>query len=264
MSRKKTMVQEYENSELIRLNKYLSDAGICSRREADRLIEDGLVKVNGEAAQMGMKVSKSDTVEYKGQNIRTEEEFILLALNKPRGIECTTDVNNKDNIVDFVGYKKRIYPIGRLDKDSEGLILLTNNGAIVNKILKASAFHEKEYEVTVKNSIDEEFIKKMSSGVRIEKSEMHHGEKKMIFEAVTRRCFVKKTGDKSFRIIITQGLNRQIRRMCEVCGAKVVTLKRIRIMNIILGNLKSGQYREVSDGELKELLDSINGDRDGK
>ena len=240
---------------LVRLNKYLSDAGFCSRREADRLIEEGSVTVNGETAIMGMKVECHWDIRVRGKKIKAEDEFILIACNKPRGIECTTSKVIKDNIVDFIGYPKRIYPIGRLDKDSEGLILLTNHGDIVNKILKASNYHEKEYLVTVNRPVDSAFLHKMANGVKISKVEKVNGEKRIIFEAVTRKCKVEQTGERSFRIVITQGLNRQIRRMCEACGAKVVTLKRVRIMNIVLGNLPVGQYRKVSDEELKRLLE---------
>lgn len=254
MQRKKAIVPEYDSDSLLRLNKFLSDAGVCSRRQADKLIEEGKVTVNGETAVTGMRVDRSWDIRLDGKRVETEEEFILLACNKPRGIECTADKNTADNIVDFIRYPKRIYPVGRLDKDSEGLILLTNNGAIVNRILKASNYHEKEYEVTVNRPIDERFVKKMAGGVKISKTEKINGEKQTVFEAVTRKCQVVKTGERSFRIIITQGLNRQIRRMCEECGAKVVTLRRIRIMNIHLGDLKTGKYREVTDEELKGLL----------
>ena len=254
MQRKKEIVAEYDTAGLIRLNKYLSDAGVCSRRQADKLIEEGKVTVDQIPAVTGMRISRDQEVRVEGRKVTVENEFILLACNKPRGIECTT-AETEGNIVDFIQYPKRIYPIGRLDKDSEGLILLTNHGAIVNKILKASNYHEKEYEVMVNRPIDETFIKKMANGVRIHKIEKKNGEKKVIFEAVTRKCKVTKTGERTFRIVITQGLNRQIRRMCEACNAKVVTLKRIRIMNIRLEDLKTGEVREVTDEELKGLLD---------
>lgn len=253
-ARKKEAVAEYDASELVRLNKFLSDAGVCSRRQADKLIEEGKVLVNGQVAVTGMKVDRNWEIVCEGKKVQTEEEFVLLAYHKPRGIETTTSREVAGNIVDAIQYPKRVYPIGRLDKDSEGLILLTNHGEIVNRILKASNYHEKEYEVTVNRRIDEEFIRRMSGGVKISKVEKRNGRKEVIFEAVTRKCKVVKTGEKSFRIVLTQGLNRQIRRMCEVCGAKVVTLKRIRIMNILLGDLKCGAYREVSEEELKGLL----------
>lgn len=227
--------------EQIRLNKFLSDAGYCSRREADRLVEQGVVKVNGKTAVMGQKVTINDSIMVKGKNISREEEQILIALNKPVGIECTTDLNNPDNIVDFINFDKRIYPIGRLDKNSQGLILLTNDGSIVNNILKGSNYHEKEYVVTVDKPVTDDFIKKMSTGVRI-------------IDQVTRPCKVAKVKKHVFNIVLTQGLNRQIRRMCGELGYNVQKLKRIRIMNIELGNLPVGQYRKVTDSELKELM----------
>ena len=229
----------------IRINKYLSEAGICSRREADRLVEQGVVKVNGKTAVMGQKVTINDSIMVKGKNISREEEQILIALNKPVGIECTTDLNNPDNIVDFINFDKRIYPIGRLDKNSQGLILLTNDGSIVNNILKGSNYHEKEYVVTVDKPVTDDFIKKMSTGVRI-------------LDQVTRPCKVAKVKKHVFNIVLTQGLNRQIRRMCGELGYNVQKLKRIRIMNIELGNLPVGQYRKVTDSELKELMRNFN------
>ena len=231
--------------EQIRLNKFLSDAGYCSRREADRLVEQGVVKVNGKTAVMGQKVTINDSIMVKGKNISREEEQILIALNKPVGIECTTDLNNPDNIVDFINFDKRIYPIGRLDKNSQGLILLTNDGSIVNNILKGSNYHEKEYVVTVDKPVTDDFIKKMSIGVRI-------------IDQVTRPCKVAKVKKHVFNIVLTQGLNRQIRRMCGELGYNVQKLKRIRIMNIELGNLPVGQYRKVTDSELKELMRNFN------
>lgn len=231
--------------EQIRLNKFLSDAGYCSRREADRLVEQGVVKVNGKTAVMGQKVTINDSIMVKGKNISREEEQILIALNKPVGIECTTDLNNPDNIVDFINFDKRIYPIGRLDKNSQGLILLTNDGSIVNNILKGSNYHEKEYVVTVDKPVTDDFIKKMSTGVRI-------------IDQVTRPCKVAKVKKHVFNIVLTQGLNRQIRRMCGELGYNVQKLKRIRIMNIELGNIPVGQYRKVTDSELKELMRNFN------
>ena len=231
--------------EQIRLNKFLSDAGYCSRREADRLVEQGVVKVNGKTAVMGQKVTINDSIMVKGKNISREEEQILIALNKPVGIECTTDLNNPDNIVDFINFDKRIYPIGRLDKNSQGLILLTNDGSIVNNILKGSNYHEKEYVVTVDKPVTDDFIKKMSTGVRI-------------LDQVTRPCKVAKVKKHVFNIVLTQGLNRQIRRMCGELGYNVQKLKRIRIMNIEVGNLPVGQYRKVTDSELKELMRNFN------
>lgn len=236
----KRLKQKKTNTEEIRLNKFLSDSGFCSRREADRLIEGGKVTVNHEIAVMGQKVTLKDIVKVNGQIISREEEQIVIAFNKPVGVECTTDTGNPDNIVDYIGYPKRIYPIGRLDKNSQGLILLTNDGALVNHILKASNYHEKEYVVTVDKPIDNEFVQKMSSGVEI-------------LNQVTRPCKVTRVNKHTFHIVLTQGLNRQIRRMCEVLGYKVQKLKRIRIMNIYLGNLPRGAYRDVTDEELAQI-----------
>lgn len=236
----KRLKQQKTNTEEIRLNKFLSDSGFCSRREADRLIDGGKVTVNHEIAVMGQKVTLKDIVKVNGQIISREEEQIVIAFNKPVGVECTTDAGNPDNIVDYIGYHKRIYPIGRLDKNSQGLILLTNDGSLVNHILKASNYHEKEYVVTVDKPIDNEFVQKMSSGVEI-------------LNQVTRPCKVTRVNKHTFHIVLTQGLNRQIRRMCEVLGYKVQKLKRIRIMNIYLGNLPRGAYRDVTDEELAQI-----------
>ena len=237
---KKRLKEQKSNTEEIRLNKFLSDAGYCSRREADRLVEQGVVKVNGKTAVMGQKVTINDSIMVKGKNISREEEQIVIAFNKPVGVECTTDKNNPDNIVDYINYRKRIYPIGRLDKNSQGLILLTNDGALVNNILKASNYHEKEYVVTVDKPITEEFIKQMSKGVKI-------------LDQVTRPCVVKKVNKHTFNIILTQGLNRQIRRMCETLGFKVQKLKRVRIMGVHLDNLPIGNYRNLTNSELDSL-----------
>ena len=242
--RSKDTIEKVNSDGLIRLNKFLSDAGVCSRREADRLIETGKVTVDGEVAVMGTKITLQQEVVCDGKKVQREERLVLIALNKPVGVECTTDMSNPDNVVSFVDYPMRIYPVGRLDKNSEGLLLLTNSGAIVNKIMKASTYHEKEYVVTVDKPINEEFINKMSGGVPI-------------LDTVTRPCTVKKIGKNTFTIILTQGLNRQIRRMCEFCGFKVIKLKRIRIMNINLGGLKTGAYRDVTDEEIKELLSML-------
>lgn len=238
---KKDIVESFDETKEIRLNKFLSDAGVCSRREADRLIEAGKVTVDGNIAVTGMKILPSQSILCEGKSVSREEEFIMIALNKPKGIECTTSQDTPDNIIDFINYPKRIYPIGRLDKSSEGLILLTNNGAIVNKILKAVNHHEKEYIVIVDHAITDDFIRKMSEGVPI-------------LDTVTRKCEVKKLGEKTFKIILTQGLNRQIRRMCEYLGYRVVRLKRIRIMNIEMGDLKKGAYRNVTREEIEQLL----------
>ncbi|MBE5958461.1 MAG: pseudouridine synthase [Lachnospiraceae bacterium] len=224
----------------MRLNKFLSDSGVCSRREADRLISEGLVVVDGKTAVMGEKIDVNAEVLVKGVPIKRETGKVIIAVNKPVGIECTTDKSNPDNIVDFVNYPQRIYPIGRLDKNSQGLILMTNDGSIVNKILKGSNYKEKEYIVTVDKPITEEFVRKMESGVEI-------------LDTVTRPCKVTQTGKHTFNIILTQGLNRQIRRMCEKLGFRVQKLKRIRILNIELGNLKKGSYRELTKKEMDEL-----------
>jgi 23S rRNA pseudouridine2604 synthase len=228
----------------IRLNKYISETGMCSRREADKFIESGRVKIDGVTATMGTKVSKGQIVTVNGKKVSKEEELVYIALNKPVGITCTTEKKIKGNIVDFIGHDKRIFPIGRLDKDSQGLILLTNDGDIVNKILRAGNSHEKEYIVKVNKPISEEFITKMSSGISI-------------LGTITKECYVKKESVRTFRIILTQGLNRQIRRMCESLGYEVTALNRIRIMNINLGELKIGQWRELRAKELHKLNDLI-------
>lgn len=226
--------------ESIRLNKYLSDAGICSRRQADRWIEEKKITVNGETARTGMKIALDSEVCIDGKPIKKEEKKVLLAMNKPAGIVCTAEKREKNNIVDYMKYPKRIYPVGRLDKDSTGLLLLTNDGELVNKIMRAGNYHEKEYLVSVNKPVTEEFCRKMSCGVAI-------------LDTVTRPCKVEKTGEKSFRIILTQGLNRQIRRMCETLGYRVLTLQRVRIMNIRLGSLKEGTWRSIEGKERKEL-----------
>lgn len=238
--RTKRLTSQGDESEEIRINKFLSEAGVCSRREADRFIEEGKVKIDGVLAQMGSKVTKENQVTFCGKPVEKENKLVLIALNKPEGIVCTTDPGEHNNIIDFVKYGMRIYPIGRLDKDSEGLILLTNDGNIVNKILRAENNHEKEYLVTVNKEITPDFIKKMSMGVPI-------------LDTVTNPCFIEATGKNTFRIILTQGLNRQIRRMCEHFDYRVVTLKRIRIMNIQLGRLKTGCWRNVTEREIEEM-----------
>jgi 23S rRNA pseudouridine2604 synthase len=224
-----------------RINKYLSEAGYCSRRAADKLIEDGRVTINGEVPLMGTKIVEGDVVKVDGKSVfKKDEKAVYLVLNKPRGIVCTTDTRvEKDNIIDFLNYPKRIFPIGRLDKASEGLILLTNDGDIVNKILRARNNHEKEYIVQVNKPIDNDFIKKMSQGVPI-------------LDTVTRPCKVEQLSRVRFKIILTQGLNRQIRRMCEYLGYHVQQLKRVRIMNIHL-DLPNGKYREMTKEEFREL-----------
>lgn len=230
-----------EDTNLTRLNKYLSEVGYCSRREADKLIEAGRVTINDVVPEMGTKVAPDDKVRVDGKLIKnTQEAPIYLAFNKPVGIVCTTNTRvEKDNIIDYINYPKRIFPIGRLDKQSEGLILLTDDGDIVNKILRASNNHEKEYLVTVNKLISQTFIERMSNGVPV-------------LDTVTKKCQVKKIGKYEFKIILTQGLNRQIRRMCEYLDYEVQTLKRIRIMNIKL-DMPLGKYRELSDDEFVEL-----------
>ncbi|MDB2058221.1 23S rRNA pseudouridine(2604) synthase RluF, partial [Clostridium perfringens] len=224
----------------VRLNKYISETGFCSRREADKLIEQGRVKIDGLKATTGMKVSNGQSVFIDGKPLKVENELVYIALNKPVGITCTTESKIKGNIVDFINHEKRIFPIGRLDKDSQGLIFMTNDGDIVNKILRAGNNHEKEYIVTVNKPITDEFVKGMSNGVPI-------------LGTVTKKCLVKKESKNSFRIILTQGLNRQIRRMCEYFGYEVKKLERIRIMNVSLGNLKIGSWRYLTKKELAEI-----------
>lgn len=230
-----------EASEGTRLNKYLSEIGHCSRRAADKLIDQGRIQVNGKAVVMGQKVSPQDRIEVDGILVENHQEgSVYIAFNKPKGIVCTSDTRvEKDNIIDYINYPSRIFPIGRLDKMSEGLILLTNDGDIVNKILRARNNHEKEYIVTVNKPVTEEFVEKMGSGVPI-------------LDTVTKPCFVEQIHKKQFRIILTQGLNRQIRRMCEFLEYRVVELKRVRIMNLKL-DTKVGRYRDLTKKEMTEL-----------
>jgi 23S rRNA pseudouridine2604 synthase len=224
-----------------RINKFLSEAGYCSRRAADKLIDAGRVKINGKIPEMGTKITTNDIVEVDGVQVKNEnEKFVYLAFNKPVGIVCTTDTRvEKDNIIDFINYPTRIFPIGRLDKPSEGLIFLTNDGDIVNKILRARNNHEKEYIVSVNKAITPEFIQKMSAGVPI-------------LDTVTRKCIIEQINKNTFRIVLTQGLNRQIRRMCEYFDYRVTKLKRIRIMNIHL-DVPEGKWRDLTEKELKEI-----------
>ena len=233
-------------TEPVRINKYLSAAGVCSRREADRQIEAGHVTINGRKAVMGDKVSPGDEVYFGKKKVSKEEEVILLAVNKPRGIVCTAEKRERNNIVDFVNYPKRIYPIGRLDKESRGLILMTNQGELVNKMMRSGNRHEKEYIVRVNRDITKDFLEKMSAGVYLEE-----------LDATTRKCKVEQLGKRTFRIVLTQGMNRQIRRMCEKFHYRVVDLKRTRIMNIQLGDLKEGASRRISPEEWKELRELI-------
>ena len=231
--------------EKIRINKFLSDAGVCSRREADRLTEEGRVTVNGETASTGMKISPEDRICIDGKPVTIQKKKILLLFNKPRGIVCSTKQQREEmTVTEYLDYPVRIYPVGRLDKESQGLLLLTNEGSLVNRIMKAGNYHEKEYQVTVNRPVTPEFIRGMSGGVPI-------------LDTVTRPCQVIKTGKNSFRIILTQGLNRQIRRMCEYFGYKVVTLKRVRIMNLTLDGLEEGKYREITPAERKKLEEML-------
>ena len=233
-----------QKSEPVRLNKYLSEAGVCSRREADRLIETGRVTVDGQRAQTGMRIVPGQVVKVGNKVVSKQDEMIVLAVNKPRGIVCTEERRERDSIVRFLNYPVRVTYIGRLDKDSHGLLLMTNNGDIINKMMRAANKHEKEYKVTVDKEITEDFLKKMAAGVPI-------------LDTVTRPCTVKKIGKYTFSIILTQGLNRQIRRMCEALGYEVKDLLRVRVMNITLDGLKDGQYRKLTDQELNELYDQL-------
>lgn len=226
----------------IRINKFLSEAGVCSRREADRQVAEGNVTVDGRIAEVGTRVLPGQSVFFCGQPVNKEEEMILLAFHKPVGIVCTAEKREKNNVIDYIHYPKRIYPVGRLDKDSEGLLLLTNNGDIVNRMMRAGNMHEKEYIVTVNKPVTEAFLRGMAGGVPL-----------VELNATTRKCKVERVGKKEFRIILTQGLNRQIRRMCEYFGYRVVKLVRTRIMNIELGNLENGTYRAVTPEEYQTL-----------
>ena len=234
------------DTNLTRINKFLSEIGYCSRRAADKLIEQGRVKINGEVPEMGTKISAEDEVSVNGKVVHRakKKKMVYIAFNKPVGIVCTTDqMREKNNIIDYINYPTRIFPIGRLDKPSEGLIFLTNDGDIVNKILRARNNHEKEYEVTVSKPITKEFIEAMGNGVPI-------------LDTVTRKCFVKQTDKKKFKIILTQGLNRQIRRMCEYLEYDIRKLKRVRIMNISL-DIPIGEYRDFTPRELNQINQSV-------
>jgi 23S rRNA pseudouridine2604 synthase len=227
-----------------RINKFLSETGYCSRREADKLLDEGRITINGVVPEMGTKVSHRDEVRVDGKLVREKtEKPVYLAFNKPVGIECTTNLDVRYNIVDFINYPKRIFPIGRLDKASEGLIFMTNDGDIVNKILRARNNHEKEYTVTVNKLITDRFIQKMSNGIPI-------------LDTVTKKCKVEQISKTTFKIVLTQGLNRQIRRMCEYLGYEVTSLKRIRIINISL-DVPVGRYRDLTDAEITELNNLI-------
>lgn len=224
----------------MRINKFLSESGVCSRREADRHIENGYVEINGQVATLGSKVLEGDEVTYKGKLLTPAQEKVYLAFNKPIGVECTAAKDVKDNIIDYINYPSRIFPVGRLDKNSEGLILLTNDGELSNGILKARHFHEKEYLVKLDRPFDDNFLKNMREGVEI-------------LDTMTRPCEVKRVDERCFEIILTQGLNRQIRRMCEALGYEVVRLKRFRVINIELGSLAKGKYRALTQEELSTL-----------
>lgn len=236
----KNIIIHKEASEELRLNKFISEKGLCSRREADKLIEAGKVTVNGIKAVLGMKIQPEDEVFLDGKLLSEKKELVYIALNKPAGITCTTEKKVKGNIVDFLNYPERVFPVGRLDKDSQGLIFLTNDGDIVNKILRAGNNHEKEYIVTVDSPVTDSFLHAMSSGVKI-------------LDTVTKPCIVKKQSKYVFKIILTQGLNRQIRRMCSALGKNVVKLERVRIMNVILGDLPLGKWRYLSKQELQTI-----------
>lgn len=224
-----------------RLNKFVADSGYCSRREADRLIAEGRVQVDGRPGGLGDRVLPGMRVTVDGQSLSGRGEKVYIALNKPAGIVCTTDPREPMNVVDYLDYPIRIFPVGRLDKDSEGLLLMTSDGEIINRILRAAGGHEKEYEVEIDRPVTKEFVEKMSAGVPI-------------LDTVTLPCRVRRTGEKSFNIILVQGLNRQIRRMCEALGCNVVRLRRIRIMNVRLGSMRPGQWRELSEEELSGLM----------
>ena len=231
-------------TELKRLNKFISETGFCSRREADKYIEEGRVTVNGSLPEMGVKVSEADDVLIDGKPLKAKPKLVYIAYNKPVGITCTTERKIQSNIVKAVNYPERIFPIGRLDRPSEGLIFLTNEGDIVNKILRAGNNHEKEYVVTVDKPLNRQFVNKMANGIPI-------------LDTVTKKCKGKQTGPQQFTIVLTQGLNRQIRRMCEYLGYEVVTLKRTRIMNVTLKGLKVGQWRHLTEQEMAEINNSI-------
>jgi 23S rRNA pseudouridine2604 synthase len=241
----KDIIQHYENIDSkIRLNKFISETGFCSRREADKLIERGKVTVNGKIPEMGTQVSNDDYIEINGAPLKNKEQMVYLAFNKPIGITCTTEHKVKGNIIDFINFPKRIFPIGRLDKPSQGLIFLTNDGDIVNKILRSGNNHEKEYIVTVDKPISPSFIKDMANGIPI-------------LETITKKCFVKKESKYVFKIVLTEGLNRQIRRMCDYLGYGVVRLERLRIMNVTIDNLPVGKWRHLTKNELLNINDLI-------
>lgn len=239
----------------MRLNVYISSTGLCSRREADRLILEGKVRVNGKVAVLGTQADQGDLVEVEGKVLRKKVPSVYIALNKPVGITCTTERHIKGNIIDFVNHPHRIFPVGRLDKDSEGLIILTNDGGIVNEILREENDHEKEYLLQVDKPVTPEFVKAMSNGVRIYNPVKRQHTK-------TKPCKVVRVSEYGFRIVLSQGLNRQIRRMCEALGYEVVKLKRTRIMDLRLGDLKSGHWRPLSKEEVAGLRHKRSEDKD--
>lgn len=249
-NRMKKEFEEKDRQEAVRLNKYLSEAGVCSRREADRLIEEGKVTVNGKMAESGMRVTDAMKIAVEGRLCRRDQKMVLLAFHKPAGVVCTTDKRWGDTTIeDVLQYPARVFSIGRLDKDSEGLLLMTNNGDILNKIMRAGNYHEKEYLVTVDKPVTEAFLAQMAAGgIPVQ-------------ETYTRPCKIEKIGKYRFRIILTQGLNRQIRRMCEYCGYHVRRLIRVRIMNIRLGTLPCGKYRDVTEKEMETLYEMLKGSR---
>ena len=227
-----------------RLNKYIADSGYCSRREADRLISEGRVRLDGRVGALGDRVQPGMAVTVDGKPLTGEGEKVYLLLNKPRGIVCTADPREPMNVVDYLGYPLRVFPVGRLDKDSEGLLLLTSDGEIVNRMLRAAGGHEKEYEVQVDRPVTPDFVRRMSEGVPI-------------LDTVTLPCRVRRTGERSFNIVLVQGLNRQIHRMCEALGFNVTHLRRVRIMNLRLGRLQPGQWRAVTEDELNGLMERL-------
>lgn len=233
-----------DNPNAKRLNKFIADSGYCSRREADRLIGEGRVKVDGRPGALGDRVLPGMSVTVDGHSLTGECEKVYLLLNKPRGIVCTADPREPMNVVDYIGHPARVFPVGRLDKDSEGLLMLTSDGEIVNRMLRAAGGHEKEYEVTIDRPVTRDFVERMMAGVPI-------------LDTVTLPCRVRKTGERSFNIILVQGLNRQIRRMCEALGANVTHLRRIRIMNLRLGSLKPGEWRDLTPAELETLMKQL-------
>lgn len=231
---------------LVRLNKFLAEAGVCSRREADRMTEQGRIKVNGKIAEMGTKIAPGDVVEADGQVVEREEEKIILAFYKPKGIVCTFEKREPNNIVEYLNYPKRITYAGRLDKDSEGLMILTNQGDLIQEMMRARNEHEKEYIVTVDKPVTLAFMHKLQNGIWLDELGVQ-----------TRKCQAEIVGERTFRIILTQGINRQIRRMCQACGYRVRKLVRKRIMNIQLGDLEKGKYRSLTDDEIRELYSML-------